>query len=46
MLIHPPVFMNADKQMRLFLTEDQKKKLDDLEEQMHPGANAPTTPQD
>jgi Spy/CpxP family protein refolding chaperone len=35
-----PVFMKADKQMRVFLTEDQKKKLDDLEEQSHPGMHA------
>lgn len=32
-----PVFMRADKQIRVFLSDDQKKKLDDLEEQMHPG---------
>lgn len=32
-----PVFMKADKEIREFLTDDQKKKLDELEEQMHPG---------
>lgn len=37
-----PVFMKADKQMRAFLTDDQKKKLDDLEEQSHPGMHANT----
>lgn len=30
-----PVFMNADKQLRVFLTDEQKKKLDDME-QAHP----------
>lgn len=42
-----PVFMKADKQMRVFLTDDQKKKLDDLEEQMHPGmhSDGSTAPQ-
>lgn len=42
-----PVFMKADKQIREFLTDDQKKKLDDLEEQMHPGMhrNSSTAPQ-
>lgn len=42
-----PILMKADKQMRGFLTEDQKKKLDDLEQQsfgMHGGANGPTSP--
>jgi hypothetical protein len=29
------VFMKADKAVREFLTDDQKKKLDDLEAQMH-----------
>lgn len=32
-----PVFMRADKKMRELLTDDQKKKLDDLEEESHPG---------
>jgi hypothetical protein len=32
-----PLFMKADKEMRVFLTDDQKKKLDDLEAQMHHG---------
>lgn len=32
-----PLFMKADKQIREFLTDDQKKKLDDLEAQMHSG---------
>jgi hypothetical protein len=31
------LFMKADKEMRVFLTEDQKKKLDDMEAQMHGG---------
>ena len=31
------VFMKADKQFREFLTEDQKTKLTELEQQMHPG---------
>ena len=30
-------FMNADRQFREFLSNDQKKKLDDLEAEMHPG---------
>jgi Spy/CpxP family protein refolding chaperone len=32
-----PVFMKADKALREILTDDQKKKLDDLEAQMHGG---------
>lgn len=46
-----PIFMKADQQMREFLTDDQKKKLDELEAQMHggphdhPGTAAPTPPQ-
>lgn len=44
-----PVFMKADKKMRVFLTDDQKKKLDDLEEESHPGMhpnpNGSTAPQ-
>lgn len=36
------VFMKADKQFREFLTDDQKKKLDELEEQMHPGQHKDT----
>jgi hypothetical protein len=43
------VFMKADKQVRVFLSDDQKKKLDDLEEQSHPGmhdsSNPSTAPQ-
>jgi len=35
-----PLFMKADQQLREILTEDQKKKLDDLEAQMHPGMQA------
>lgn len=31
------LFMKSDKQVRTFLTEDQKKKLDDMEAQMHSG---------
>ncbi|HMG87500.1 MAG TPA: hypothetical protein VK574_17330 [Terracidiphilus sp.] len=34
-----PVFMKADKAVREFLTDDQKKKLDDLEAQMHSGSH-------
>jgi hypothetical protein len=34
------LFMKSDKEVRVFLTDDQKKKLDDLEAQMHgPHAN-------
>jgi hypothetical protein len=46
-----PLFMKADKEMRVFLTDDQKKKLDELKAQMHSGAhdgpsgNAPAAPQ-
>jgi hypothetical protein len=45
-----PIFMKADQQLREFLTDDQKKKLDDLESQMHgphdhPGGNSPAPPQ-
>jgi Spy/CpxP family protein refolding chaperone len=32
-------FMNADKQFREFLSDDQKTKLDDLEQQMHSGTD-------
>ena len=32
-----PVFMKADKEIREILNDDQKKKLDDLEAQMHAG---------
>jgi Spy/CpxP family protein refolding chaperone len=38
-----PVFMKADKQLREILTDDQKKKLDDLEAQMHPAPPAGST---
>jgi Spy/CpxP family protein refolding chaperone len=34
-----PVFMKADKALREILTDDQKKKLDDLEAQMHSGGH-------
>jgi Spy/CpxP family protein refolding chaperone len=34
-----PVFMKADKALREILTEDQKKKLDEMEAQMHGGAH-------
>ena len=42
-----PLFMKADQQLREILTEDQKKKLDEMEAQMHPGmqGNAPAAPQ-
>ena len=33
------LFMKSDKEVRVFLTDDQKKKLDDLEAQMHHGPN-------
>lgn len=33
-------FMKADKQFREFLTEKQKAKLDEMEQQMHPGHGA------
>ena len=38
-----PVFMKADKALREFLTDDQKKKLDEMEAQMHggPHGNSP-----
>ncbi|MGA8086064.1 MAG: hypothetical protein WCA10_02085 [Terracidiphilus sp.] len=32
-----PVFIKADKALREILTEDQKKKLDEMEAQMHGG---------
>ena len=32
-----PVFMKADKALREFLNEDQKKKLDEMEAQIHGG---------
>ncbi len=31
-----PIRAKADKEMRVFLTDDQKKKLDELEAQPHP----------
>jgi hypothetical protein len=31
------LFLKSDKEVREFLTDDQKKKLDDLEADMHPG---------
>jgi hypothetical protein len=31
-----PLFMKADKEVREILNDDQKKKLDDMEAQMHP----------
>ena len=43
-----PLFIKADQQMREFLTGDQKKKLDDMEAQMHheqPAASPSTSPQ-
>ena len=35
-----PLFDKADRQIREFLTDDQKKKLDDLESNMHPELHA------
>jgi Spy/CpxP family protein refolding chaperone len=32
-----PLFMKADKDLRVILTDDQKKKLDEMEAQMHGG---------
>ena len=43
-----PLFMKADQQMREFLTDDQKKKLDGMEAQMHreqPAGSPSTSPQ-
>jgi Spy/CpxP family protein refolding chaperone len=43
-----PLFIKADQQMREFLTDDQKKKLDDMEAQMHhdqPTGSPSTSPQ-
>jgi hypothetical protein len=40
-----PVFMKADKALREFLTDDQKKKLDEMEQQMHPQQHESTPPQ-
>ncbi len=34
-----PVFMKADKALREILTDEQKKKLDEMEAQMHGGAH-------
>jgi hypothetical protein len=31
------LFMKADKEVRTFLNEEQKKKLDEMEAQMHGG---------
>jgi Spy/CpxP family protein refolding chaperone len=45
------LFMKSDKQMREFLTDDQKKKLDEMEAQMHggphdhPDTTSPAPPQ-
>ena len=33
------LFMKSDKQMRAFLSDDQKKKLDEMEAQMHGGGH-------
>jgi hypothetical protein len=40
------LFMKSDKEVRVFLTDDQKKKLDDLEGQMHhgPSNGSPSAP--
>lgn len=40
-----PIFMKADKALREFLTVDQKKKLDAMEQQMHPEMHGNTSPQ-
>jgi Spy/CpxP family protein refolding chaperone len=37
-------FMNANKQFREFLSDDQKTKLDELEQQMHPGKDGHNPP--
>lgn len=37
-------FMNADKQFRQFLTDEQKTKLDELEQQMHGGSHGAAPP--
>lgn len=37
-----PIFMKADKALREFLTDDQKKKLDVMEQQMHPDVHSGT----
>lgn len=37
-------FMKADRQFREFLTDDQKTKLDQMEQQMHPGSDAHNSP--
>lgn len=34
-----PLIMKADKEIRGILNDDQKRKLDDLEAQMHPGVH-------
>lgn len=43
-----PVYSKADERMRVFLTDDQKKKLDDLERQshldLHPNPGGSTAP--
>jgi Spy/CpxP family protein refolding chaperone len=41
-----PIFMKADQQMREFLTDDQKKKLDEMEAQMHHSRPSSSTPSD
>ena len=40
------LFMKSDKAVRVFLTDDQKKKLDDLEAEMHhgPSSGSPSAP--
>ena len=37
-------FMKADKQFREFLSDEQKTKLDEMEQQMHPGAHGNPPP--
>jgi hypothetical protein len=44
------LFMKSDKEVRAFLTDDQKRKLDEMEAQMHgphdhPGGTTSTAPQ-
>jgi hypothetical protein len=38
-----PVFLKADKAVREFLTDNQKKKLDEMEAQMHHGPHGDQT---
>ena len=40
-----PIFMKADKALREFLTDAQKTKLDEMEQQMHPQMHGTSSPQ-